>query len=74
MRRAIPVLLSLGCVSASLEAADYDAIPRLDFNRRAVEVAGAGSAHSHAAAILRAGDAQHIAQHPQQWQVRCHVH
>jgi hypothetical protein len=39
MRRTIPALLSLACVSITAQAADYDQISRLDFNRRAVEVA-----------------------------------
>src|SRR5262249_38856440 len=41
--------------------------------RNAVEMHRAGATQCHAAAELRAGHAQHVAQHPEQWRVAIDV-
>src|SRR5258705_6210812 len=72
-----PRLLDFGarrCRSDCLDRCDLgsaDAVDRGDAGTGgdAVDVHGAGAAQCHAAAELRAGHAEHVAQHPQEWDV-----
>ena len=76
-----PGLLNPGarrCRADRLDRRDLggaDAVDRGDTGTGgdAVDMHGAGAAERHAAAELRAGQAEHVAQHPEEWRVAVNI-